>query len=168
MVKRNFKVRMVEDGKEYWISPSVVAVSVVFINDYDNRVRYVLANKRGSGAGECKHMWSLASGFLEFNEEVKDCAVRELYEETGLKLNKNQLDFIEYIDLPDKGQVSFRFLANLDMRTTDLTGLGPDSKSRGGEDGEVEDVELIPLLDIDKYEWAFNHKNIIKSYEDFH
>ena len=29
---------------------------------------------------------------------------------------------------------------------------------------EVEDIKFIPIEDIDKYEWAFNHENLIKSY----
>lgn len=162
MRKKNFKVTAVEDGKEYWISPSVIVICIVFV--YDGINKYVLANKRGSGAGKCQHMWSLSSGFLDFGETVKDAAVREVYEETGVAIHKSHLKLLGYNDIVEDGQVSFRFLVNLSIDHIDPSTMTPDSKSRGGEDGEVEEVKLIPYEDIDKYQWAFNHLELIKKY----
>jgi len=38
-----------------------------------------------------KGMWSLPSGFLDLDEELKTCAQRELYEETGVDLDDEDL-----------------------------------------------------------------------------
>ena len=35
------------------------------------------------------------------------------------------------------------------------------NKLKGGEANEVDDVKWIPIEDIDKYEWAFNHKTTL-------
>ena len=32
----------------------------------------------------------------------------------------------------------------------------------GGEENEVDEVKLINVKDVDKYEWAFGHDKIIK------
>ena len=40
--------------------------------------------------------------------------------------------------------------------------INSDTASRGGEKNEVEDIKLINIRDIDSYEWAFNHKSLIK------
>ena len=36
--------------------------------------------------------------------------------------------------------------------------------SRGGETNEVSDIKWIPIEDINKYQWAFNHKETIYQY----
>ena len=44
----------------------------------------VLMLKRTGSHGE--GTWSLPGGHLEFGEELADCAIREVYEETGLRV----------------------------------------------------------------------------------
>lgn len=169
MRKKNFQVTAVEDGKKYWISPSVVVACIVFINEHfpdGKSKKYVLASKRG-GNGACSHMWSITTGFLDFGETVKDAAVREVYEETGLKIEKKDFKFLGYVTDTQLGQVSFRFLANLNMNNVDLSSLSTDSKSRGGEEGEVEDVKLIPIDEVKNYKWAFNHLGLIGKYSKY-
>lgn len=54
-----------------------VGVGVIVIND-----NKVLLGKRKGSHGE--HTWSFPGGHLEYFEKVKDCALRELKEETGI------------------------------------------------------------------------------------
>ena len=35
---------------------------------------------------------------MDFGETPEDCAVRELFEETGLKVSKNNISFIRYVN----------------------------------------------------------------------
>jgi len=64
-------------------------VGVGVIIKKDNQV---LLGKRKNAHGD--GTWSFPGGHLEFNEEVEDCARREVMEETGLKIkNLKQATF---------------------------------------------------------------------------
>ena len=38
--------------------------------------------------------WTMPGGKLDFKEDLKDCAQREVFEETGIKINKEQIKII--------------------------------------------------------------------------
>lgn len=54
----------------------------VIIFDLKKRKLLIVKNKNTSGTGK----WGLPKGHVEDNESREDCAMRELYEETGIKL----------------------------------------------------------------------------------
>ena len=56
-------------------------VGVAVIVTKDNKV---LLGKRKNSHGS--GTWQFPGGHLEFNESIKDCARRELFEETGIKI----------------------------------------------------------------------------------
>ncbi len=56
-----------------------VGVGVIVIKDGK-----VLLGKRKNAHGEAT--WCFPGGHLEFNEEIEDCAVREVKEETGISI----------------------------------------------------------------------------------
>ena len=37
-----------------------------------------------------------------------------------------------------------------------------NTKSRGGEDDEVDDIKLMTAKDLGNYKWAFGHNNVLK------
>ncbi|MFQ5518069.1 MAG: NUDIX domain-containing protein [Acidimicrobiia bacterium] len=65
-------------GFIHWRNPGVGAA--VLIQDEENRVLMV---RRAPGATRAG-MWSLPAGFVDYGEEVRQAAARELAEETGL------------------------------------------------------------------------------------
>lgn len=117
----------------------------------------VLANKRGEGAPDYKHCWNVVCGFLEADETDREGISREVLEETGWIINPEDWTFQGVETDPrvcNNGNVSLRFTAI----------AGQDTKrdvTSGGEENEVEDCEWIPIDDIDDYEWAFNHADLI-------
>lgn len=56
-----------------------IGVGVIVVKDGK-----VLLGRRKNAHGE--GTWSFPGGHLEFNEKIEDCAVREVREETGIKI----------------------------------------------------------------------------------
>jgi len=77
--------------------------------------KIVLLKRKGShGEGE----WCLPGGWLEFGETFKNCAVREIKEETGLETNQEELNFIslseelDYLQSDGKHCLTVGFIVN--------------------------------------------------------
>ena len=62
----------------------LIGVAVIVIKD--NRV---LLGKRKNSHGA--DTWAFPGGHLEFNESIEDCAAREVWEETGLRVKNLRL-----------------------------------------------------------------------------
>ena len=74
-----------------WRNAEPVSAVVV---EKDDKLLFV---KRGIEPGKGK--WSLPAGFLEYREQPVKGAVRELEEETGLKANPDDLEFLEALNM---------------------------------------------------------------------
>ena len=78
--------------------PAVTTDCVVF--GYDGLHLNVLLIERG---GEpYKGCWALPGGFMEMDETIEHCAVRELQEETGLTVGEGQLRLIGIYSAPGR------------------------------------------------------------------
>ncbi len=64
--------------------PSVACEAVVFDLHGDDIPLVLLVLRKHE---PFKGLWGLPGGFLEENEELEECAARELYEETGVDLD---------------------------------------------------------------------------------
>lgn len=141
---KNFPIE--KDGKEYWISRSCAAVAYVY--SFHKGKMMVLVNKRGPGLPNNVGKWNAPSGFVDYDETTKECAAREVFEETGVKLNPTDFHLEEIDDRPSRpGQnILFRFSAV--MKYTDAI------TNENCEKDEVDEVKWIPVDDIDKYDWT--------------
>ena len=156
----NYQITDEKTGNKYWISRAIAVTGLVINTKHSWRgVTYVLANKRGKGTPDFQGYWNLPCGYLDFNETTKEAVSREVWEECGCAINPNDFQVLFVNDDPaeNRQNVSFRFKAI----TTQLTFKGPQ---KGGEKDEVEEVKWIPVHEINKYQWAFNHNDIIKKY----
>jgi 8-oxo-dGTP pyrophosphatase MutT (NUDIX family) len=140
-----------------WFSRSMATAIFVFCRDAGGSL-YVLASERGKGAADFQGYWNCPCGYLDFNETTKQCAIRELEEETGIMIPEDVVQFIGYEDNPvtaNHQNVTFRFGANITDMTIDA--LSRFSKKHN-EKNEVGRIAWIPVNGIDKYNWAFGHK----------
>lgn len=154
---KNFEVTSIEDGKRYWVSRSVAVSTFLFLRDVGEI--YVLANKRGKGSADFQGLWNCPCGYLDFDETGEEAAVREVREETGYIIESKELILDKVITCPRQNHqnVTLRYICEKDI--SDIKKLDGDF---GGEEEEVEEVKLINIKNIDDYEWAFEHNDIIK------
>ena len=129
-----------------------------------NGVPFFLANKRGEGCPDYNGYWNLTCGFKERNENGQEAISREIVEECGIKIPPEA--FIQhYVETEpaycNNGNVTIRYRAC--VNDTIMKNVGQS----GGEENEVDDVRWIPYYDIEKYEWAFNHYDILYEFIDW-
>ncbi len=66
------------------ISKTFVTVDAVIFYKYDNLQLLLIKRKNEP----FKDMWALPGGFLDENEDIEQAAYRELFEETGIKIDR--------------------------------------------------------------------------------
>ena len=160
-VARNWSY-LIKDGEhkgvELW-SGRVCAVCGIVINRIDSKL-YVLANLRGEGCPDYNGYWNMTCGFMEAFENGQEAVSREVLEECGVKIDPEDFEFVTVETEPGRcnnGNITIRYLAvgenYMDLEKTDPS----------GEINEVSDVRWIPLDEINKYKWAFNHYEILSN-----
>ena len=121
----------------------------------------ILANLRGEGTPDYQNHWNAVCGFLERYENSKEGIAREILEECGFQIDLDDLKVVHVETEPEEcnnGNVTIRhtaFLGNIIPKYV---------KKEGGEENEVDNVDWIPIDDIDNYKWAFNHRKTIELY----
>lgn len=162
---KNFSIEI--DDQIHWISRSVATCTFVFRIVGDNL--QVLVERRGNGAADEKGKLCACCGYLDYDETLPQCAVREIREETGFIADEEKLRFMGVNSDPsEKYQnvtVHYVYFAN-DDEDFDL------KRAVGGEANEVAEVFWMQIGDfideerlrLDIYrviaeDWAFNHEH---------
>jgi 8-oxo-dGTP diphosphatase len=125
--------------------PAVTADCVVITKENEPKVLLI---QRGNEP--FKGQWALPGGFMNMDETTEQCAVRELEEETGLKVNKiNQIGAYSKVDRDPRGRtVTVAYLAIIDKAEA----------VKGGDDAAK--AQWFPLSNLP--ELAFDHEEIMK------
>ena len=161
---KNFPVIDKNTEREYWISRSIAVVVFVFAKDIFGQ-EYILAEQRGKGTPDPEYIgkYCVPCGYLDYDETVVQAAQRELMEETGLTIPTSDFKLVNINDIPesDKRQnVTFRYIVNSSIPVEDLIKL---FTTKNSEKDEVESIRFIRISDYDLYDYAFNHKELIKT-----
>lgn len=167
---KNFKIVDKKTGKEYWMSRST-AVTCAVIAFKPGGDLYFLMEKRGQGCPDNRGKWVFPCGYVDYSETFKHAAVREVYEETGLEIDKKNLHFCGVDDGPSANHqnITFRFLTIEDFWSLSEKlksgAINGDSINRGGEKNEVDALELKSYDWISKNpgECAFHHPELAKT-----
>lgn len=142
-----------------WYSRSMAAAMFVFCND-ENGNLCVLASVRGEEAADFQGYWNCVCGYLDYNESLKEAALRELKEEVGVEIDPSIVKFFYLNDDPidsNRQNVTARFCAFVeDKVTTDFT-----FSKEGNEGKEVGKIEWVKIADVRNRKWAFDHDKII-------
>lgn len=168
-ITENFEFKHVKDGVEYtlWYSRSVAAGMFVFAKNREG-IWHILACRRGNGAGSNNGKWNCPGGFIDFNETILEGAVRECYEETGLMIDKEDIDIVDIESTPwpnTRQTIGFKFYT---IHRYMVEQLQEQLSFANNEYCECDEITFIPIYDVDNYKWAFNHAKAIKQiYETY-
>jgi 8-oxo-dGTP diphosphatase len=124
--------------------PAVTADCVVMTNEATPKVLLI---QRGSEP--FKGCWAFPGGFMNMDETTEQCAVRELEEETGLKVNNlHQIGAYSKVDRDPRGRtVTVAYLAIIDA-PLEVKGLDDASEAKWFS------INALPPL-------AFDHNEIM-------
>lgn len=157
---------IVQDGKEYWISRSVALVAQVYAKVGEEL--YVLTEKRSLKMDQPGKQ-CLVCGYIDWDENGWQGIEREIYEETTLDLDDIKQDLIfdndqqPYFVKTDPGENRQNITLNYVM----VYDFGRDGhyamlQSEKFSSDEVDEVKWVPVSEIDKYTWAFDHDKRMK------
>ena len=168
-MKENFTIEDKKTGKIYWISRALAVTGVIMASDGNDL--WFLLERRGPGCPDNVGKLCSVCGYLNWDETRIDAVLRETYEETGLRPELSQVLEFETIDDPRrdaKQNVVTRYLIAYQydelVRYMKEGTINTDTKSRGGESGEVSEFLLLSLsqiYNIDSDDFAFGHKEMI-------
>lgn len=143
LANKNFPV--VINGKEFWISRAVAVVVFIF-KKIKNKL-CVLTEIRGNGAADFIGYRCVPCGYVDYNETIQEAAIREVREETGMSLFKDNLTFMKINSSPLENRqnisIHFVYFAN---ENDDFS----IENAVGGEKDEISKVEWIPIGTIKK------------------
>jgi 8-oxo-dGTP pyrophosphatase MutT (NUDIX family) len=152
-----------KDGRKVWLSRSPAAVLVV-LGIYKDNI-FVLIEKRSQTMTDAPGEYALISGYIDYNETSWEACVREAYEETGLNI-------LQYKSLFINDDYSQPFFVNSDPQENrqnialnhciiiDFSKKLPkEIESYTNE--EISEVKWLPIEYVQKYKFAFKHKERI-------
>ena len=124
--------------------PAVTADCVVMTNEPQPKVLLIQR-----GADPFKGAWAFPGGFMNMVETTEECAIRELEEETGLKVSElHQIGAYSKVDRDPRGRtISVAYLAIID---TQAPVKGQDDAAK---------AEWFPITELPQL--AFDHDDII-------
>lgn len=125
--------------------PAVTADCIIITNE---PLPKVLLIQRGDAP--FKGTWAFPGGFMNMDETTEECAIRELHEETGLKVTTvNQIGAYSKVDRDPRGRtVTVAYLAIID---TPVDVNGQD---------DAANAEWFSITDLPHL--AFDHYDIMK------
>lgn len=172
MEEKNYSYTIQEGphkGETLWSGcySATCGITILRVKRFLRRSKYyILANKRGKGTPDFKHMWNLPCGFIEPSESGPECVRREILEECGIDIPAKLFVFLETDTRPstrNKGHITLRYLAIIDKNTKGIdTSHFDEIGTTGGEENEVEERKWINIDKVQDYEWAFNHADVLK------
>lgn len=145
-------------GKQFWFSRTVGISHAVFAKN-NNDMWCVLAKKRGVANSSFTHLWTLPCVYLNFHQTGEQAAQKETYESTNVFVRLKNIHFFNALTSPsvNKQNVELQYYTIINDVTTENM---PTSLVHTNE-RVSEQVEWIPMNEIQKYNWAFNHDDVI-------
>ncbi|MHA1299252.1 MAG: NUDIX hydrolase [Candidatus Helarchaeota archaeon] len=102
-----------------------------------------------------KGMWSIPGGLIENGETAEEAAIRETFEETGIKVNKVEfVDAVTKVIFDEEEKVQYHF-AIFDYKSTDFEG-----KVQASDDAL--DAKWVKFEDVSKYPMPYTLQELFR------
>ena len=147
-------------GKTYWWSRSMTGVNYIFCFNHAINEWCVLASQRGPGCPTAVGKYCVPCGYTDCNETVKETAIRETYEETGIICPDKEVNFLFLRTNPHSKTQNYDCSFYTVLK--DDVSLHPVSNANN-EPNETSEIVWIPMSKIDKYDFAFEQAPVIKT-----
>lgn len=170
------------EGKPHWVSRSMAIVVTIILND-----EKVLLVKRGSKISS-SGKWCNPCGYLDWNENATQCALREVWEETGFDISEvyinegisygpesklNPLIESKFVSLSKPWDIVTEPNLNHNQDIALYFGISikmdkePKLTNKNCDEGEIDEVKWVDIKDLNKYEFAFNHDRRIRKFINY-
>ena len=128
--------------------PAITADVVVFHKMPRESVKVLLIKRKNEPYKDC---WALPGGFMNIDETLENCAMRELYEETGLLTRVVHIGVLDKVDRDPRGRVISHIYIASALDSTGFLKAGDDAESLAWfSQEECKDINL-----------AFDHKEAV-------
>ena len=152
---KNFEFE--HNGQKLWYSRSLACNLIILRYDPEKRDTFeVLACKRGQGCEFNKGLWNVPGGFIDFDENAKQCAIRECWEETGIKLPENQVIMLN-VDTEPIGVRQTMVISHVAVFEKPVTEMWNFTTTHSEPD-ETEQIKWIDVRELDNYNWTRGQK----------
>ncbi len=146
------------EGQKLWYSRSLACNLIIFCKFNDTSIK-VLVHKRGQGCEFNKGLWNVQGGFIDFDESAKECAIRETWEEVGIKIDKTKVRFFT-LDTEPRGKRQTMVASYYAIFTEDEINDWVFSTEHS-EKGEVEEIAWVNINDLDNLNWVYGQDRMI-------
>ncbi|KQC11060.1 MAG: hypothetical protein APR62_10675 [Smithella sp. SDB] len=137
-----------KSGNAYPLEPRVGVGAIIIKN------RKVLLVKRG--VEPSKGLWAIPGGTLKLGESMRECAAREILEETGIMIKVRDCVYVfDFIERDSKRKIKFHFVI-VDFAADFVSGV-----PRGADDAL--EARWISRKDLRELPVAVNTINALKS-----
>ena len=142
------------NGKEYWYSRSIVCSIFVYAKYKGDW--YIAVAQRGDNQTSPR-AWNVPGGFLDHNETLDECALRELFEEMGLYLYATPKLYKISENKGGKQHVIFSWYINMG-EVKEL----PELSQEHNEPGETLAIEWMKVKDSHTRHWINSHNVLME------
>ncbi len=170
------------EGKQVWDSRSVAVTLTILFYNTDEEEYYIPMGKRGQATPDFQGSWSLPCGYIDYNENGGQAALRETWEEIGLYVEKiiaiaksekrfvstflYQPWYVNHFTKSNKQNVVLHFAVVIQCNNEkDLPELTNEFNEKIGE---VEETKYFHYFrDIENSEgkeFAFDHHKLLKDF----
>ena len=151
-----------------WFNPRFPCTAImVFAWSKTAKEWCVLGSVRGEGAESFKGLMNCPCGYMATDLNRAENAVKELSEECGIEIDPSELEEYYTDDNPASYQqhITTFFGCELHNVNADDVKFSHDGNEIDADGNlEVGEIGFIPLSEIGRFKWAFDHDKILSSY----